>query len=97
MVPTANPQFVEDCKHIVPASFGIFIILLEVSVVGSRVAKNEEVLSPTTSSPVFCTLNLVVPDALAERRSPLLVLFMIRAALFPIPPLIERGAGVLVD
>ncbi len=57
----------------VPASFGIVIVLFAVSVVGSRVAKNEELLSPTISSPVLATLNLVVPEALAASKSPLFV------------------------
>jgi hypothetical protein len=69
-------------------------VLLAVRVVGSRVAKKEEVLSPTTTSPVFWILNLVVPEEEAVKISPALVLLTIREALEPIPPLMERGAGV---
>lgn len=43
---------------------------MEVRVVGSRVTKKEEALSPIESSPVLATLNLVVPEALAEIKSP---------------------------
>jgi len=57
----------------VPVSLGIVMVLLAVSVVGSSVAKKEELLSPIVSSPVFCTLNLVTPDEEADRRSPLFV------------------------
>ena len=45
--------------------------------------------------PVFCTLNCVVPDALAVKMSPLFVWLTIKAALFPIPPDIDSGAGVV--
>lgn len=49
-------------------------------------------------SPLPATLNLVVPDEEAAIRStPELTLFTMREALLPIPPDIERGAGVLVD
>jgi len=48
------------------------------------------------SAPVLLTVNLVVPDAEAVIKSPLLVLFTIKDALLPMPPLTERTAGVLV-
>ena len=55
----------------VPLSLGIVIDLSAVRVAGLRVAKNAEALSQITISPVFCTLNLVAPDAEAESISPL--------------------------
>ncbi len=73
MVPYANPQLIDPWTQMVPFSFGIVIVLLAVSVVGSRVAKNEELLSPTISSPVLATLNLVTPELLAANKSPLFV------------------------
>lgn len=57
----------------VPFSFGIVIVLFAVRVVGSSVAKNEELLSPTINSPVFATLKRVTPEAEAEIKSPLFV------------------------
>ena len=47
--------------------------------------------------PLFCTLNLVVPELDAAIRSPELMLLTIREALLPIPPDIERGAGVFEE
>ena len=61
---------IEFCRQTVPASFGRVSVLLAVNVVGSKVAKNVELLSPIESSPVLATLNLVVPAALATSRSP---------------------------
>ncbi len=70
MVPTENPQLAEFCRQTVPFSFGSVMVLLAVRVVGSRVAKKAEALSPIESSPVLATLNLVVLEADAENRSP---------------------------
>ncbi len=73
MTPYANPQLIDPWVHTVPSSFGRVRVLFWVSVVGSRVVKNEDVLSPIDSSPVLATLNLVVPEAEADRISPLFV------------------------
>jgi len=67
---------------------------LAVNVVGSSVCENIEALSDITSSPLFVTLNLVVPDEEAESMSPLFVWLTISVAFDPIPPDIESGAGV---
>jgi hypothetical protein len=40
-------------------------------------------------------VNLVIPEEEAAIRLPLLVLFTINAALFPIPPDTDNGAGVV--
>lgn len=85
----------DPCKQIVPFSFGIVIALSEVKVAGLRVAKKEDVLSPILTSPVFCTLNLVVPDEEAESISPLFVWLTMSEAFPPIPPDIDSGAGVV--
>ena len=58
--------------------------------------KNEELLSPIINSPVFAILKRATPDALAANISPLFVWLIIAAALPPIPPDTESGAGVLV-
>lgn len=44
---------------------------------------------------MFCILNIVVPEAEADIRSPEFVLLTIREAFDPIPPDTESGAGVL--
>ena len=44
--------------------------------------------------PLFCSLNLVAPEAEALIRSPELMLLTIREAFDPIPPDIDKGAGV---
>ncbi len=55
-----------------------------------------EVNPPTKLTiPVFPTVNFVVPLALAAMMSPLFAWFTMRAPLFPIPPLIDSGAGVV--
>lgn len=55
-----------------------------------------EVWPPTSDSkPVFDRTNFVLPDAEAANISPLLSWFRTSAALLPIPPEIERGAGVV--
>lgn len=64
---------IEFCIHTVPLSLGRVSVLLADRVVGSIVVENVELLSEMTSSPVLVTLNLVVPDADAERISPLFV------------------------
>ena len=46
---------------------------------------------------MFCTLNLVTPEAEAAKRSPELRLLTMREAFDPIPPDIERGAGVFAE
>ena len=68
---------------------------MAVRVVRSKVPKKAELLSPSRTSPVFATLNLVVPDALAAMISPAFVWFTMNAPLEPIPPETESGAGVL--
>ena len=49
------------------------------------------------STPVFETVNCVVPDADAVRMSPEFVWLIISAAFPPIPPDIDSGAGVVAD
>ena len=46
---------------------------------------------------MFASLNLVTPDEEAANISPLFVWLTIKEAFPPIPPEIERGAGVLAD
>ena len=82
-------------RQTVPVESGNVNVWFDVRVARSRVPKNDELLSENINSPVFATLNLVVPDALAARISPEFCWLTIRAALFPIPPDIERGAGVV--
>ena len=52
-------------------------------------------MSEKESSPVLATRNLVVPEALAAKISPLLSWLTINEALEPIPPETESGARVL--
>jgi len=47
--------------------------------------------------PLLLTVNLVVPEEEAVRRSPEFVWLTIREAFAPIPPETDRGAGVLVE
>ena len=61
-------QLPED-KQMVPDSLGKVHVLLSVRVVGSNVPKNDEPLSPITTSPVLATLKRVVPEADAVRIS----------------------------
>src|SRR3712207_6764312 len=53
-----------------------------------------DVLPANCTLPLFATLNLVTPAALAVIRSPELPLLTMNEALLPIPPLTESGAGV---
>jgi len=49
-----------------------------------------------TRLPILLTVNNVVPDALAVKRSPEFFWLTINAAFPPIPPEIESGARVLL-
>jgi hypothetical protein len=95
LVPSAKPQDRDPCTQTVPFSSGRVRVLLVVSVVGSRVVANAELLSDITNSPVLATLNLVTPDALAAIISPLFNWLTINALFPPIPPEIDKGAGVV--
>jgi hypothetical protein len=50
-----------------------------------------------TRLPLLATVNLVAPLALAVKILPELVWLIIAAALLPIPPETDSGAGVLAD
>ena len=54
-----------------------------------------EIAPVAAISPLLATVNLVTPAADAVRMSPLLVWLIIAAALPPMPPETESGAGVL--
>ena len=49
------------------------------------------------SIPVLPMVNCVTPDAEAVNRSPELILLTMSEALLPIPPDIDRGAGVVAE
>ena len=57
----------------------------------------KEVPNVDESIPVLPMVNLVTPLAEAVNRSPELILLTMSEALLPIPPDIDRGAGVVAE
>jgi len=84
-----------ESRQIVPSESGNVIDLALVAAESSVVVN--AVPPVKVSVPSFCIVNCVVPEELAANISPLFVWLTIRAAFAPIPPDIDRGAGVFED
>lgn len=82
-----------ESRHTVPVELGNAIVWFDNAFDVRVVVKPEPPVKEST--PVFETVNWVFPEDEAVRMSPLFVWLTIKVAFDPIPPDIERGAGVV--